>query len=278
MILRGRTPPTKRRGSTHGPLARSAIIHHTAALFVLPSSFSQAVRTLIGEPFIPVLTWQVDSLQATEITTRFPHQSNRGYDANWFRNALTGLRIFPVHLVKGWPQGPNSTRHGSIACATRSRPCSRASSIGTASKRSMTGDRASSSRHTPSPHSSFTGYKSGPWAGPDLKEQLGGLNRKSSRSLLSETRFLDRHREAPIGQTIECLVEERVIRRDLWVALRMPCHQGDHAFLIETDDDELRFSKKDGPVFINPYLGPAVTFIATASLSPVVGHTNRGRF
>lgn len=114
-------------------------------------------------------------------------------------------------------------------------------------------------------------------AGADLKEPLGGFNPDAFRSLLSETRFLDRHRKAPFGQTIERVLEERVIRRHLWVALRKLRHQGDYTFLIETDDGKLRLREKDGPVFTNPRLGPAITFLKDIGLLDSSGLTEAGR-
>ena len=113
--------------------------------------------------------------------------------------------------------------------------------------------------------------------GADLTEPLGGFNPDAFRSLLSETRFLDRHREAPFGQTIERVLEERVIRRHLWVALRKLRHQGDYPFLIESDDGKLRLREKDGPVFTNPRLGPAITFLKDIGLLGNTGLTEAGR-
>lgn len=113
--------------------------------------------------------------------------------------------------------------------------------------------------------------------GADLKEPLGGFNPDAFRSLLSETRFLDRHLDAPFRTTIERVLEERVIRRHLWVALRKLRHQGDYTFLIETDDGKLRLREKDGPVFTNPRLGPAITFLKDVGLLTVEGLTSKGQ-
>ena len=113
--------------------------------------------------------------------------------------------------------------------------------------------------------------------GADLKEPLGGFNPNAFRSLLSETRFLDRHLDAPFRTTIERVLEERVIRRHLWVALRKLRHQGDYTFLIETDDGKLRLREKDGPVFTNPRLGPAITFLKDVGLLSDKGLTSKGQ-
>ncbi|MBY4638352.1 hypothetical protein K5P26_14505 [Sphingopyxis sp. XHP0097] len=112
--------------------------------------------------------------------------------------------------------------------------------------------------------------------GADLHEPLGGLNPDAFRSLLSETRFLDRQKDEPFRQTIERIFEERVIRRHLWIALRKLRHQGDYTFLIETDDGKLRLREKDGPVFTNPRLGPAITFLKDVGLLGDSGLTMQG--
>lgn len=113
--------------------------------------------------------------------------------------------------------------------------------------------------------------------GADINEPLGGFNPDAFRSLLSETRFLDRHRDEPFRQVLERILEERVIRRHLWVALRKLRHQGDYTFLIETDEGKLRLREKDGPVFTNPRLGPAISFLKDIALLGEDGLTDLGR-
>lgn len=113
--------------------------------------------------------------------------------------------------------------------------------------------------------------------GTDINEPLGSFNPDAFRSLLSETRFLDRHREEPIRRILERILEERVIMRHLWVALRKLRHQGDYTFLIETDDGKLRLREKDGPVFTNPRLGPAISFLKDIALLSENGLTDLGR-
>ena len=97
-----------------------------------------------------------------------------------------------------------------------------------------------------------------------------------SLSALSETRFLDRQSDEDFRSTLGALLEERVIRRHLWVALRKLRHQGDYTFLIETDDGRLRLREKDGPVFTNPRLGPAITFLRDIYLLDESGLTDHG--
>ena len=56
------------------------------------------------------------------------------------------------------------------------------------------------------------------------------------------------------------LLEKRVTQRHLWVAMHK-LRAGDYTFLIERDEGKLRLREKDGPVFTNPRLGPAITFL-----------------
>ncbi len=113
--------------------------------------------------------------------------------------------------------------------------------------------------------------------GADLNESFGGFNPDAFRSLLSEKRFLDRYRDEDFQQIVERLFEERIVRRHLWVALRKLRHQGDYTFLIENDDGKLRLREKDGPVFTNPRLGPAITFLKDIGLLGENGLTAKGR-
>lgn len=113
--------------------------------------------------------------------------------------------------------------------------------------------------------------------GANLNEPLGGFNPDAFRSLLSETDFLSRHQDEPLRRTIEKILEERVIRRHLTVALRKLRHQGDYTFLIEADDGRLRLREKDGPVFTNPRLGPAITFLKDTGLLESEGLTAIGQ-
>ena len=96
------------------------------------------------------------------------------------------------------------------------------------------------------------------------------------RSLLTETRFLERHLNDDFRDTLGRIIEERVVRRHLWVALRKFRHQGDYTFLIEMDEGRLRLREKDGPVYTNPRLGPAITFLKDIHLIGDNGLTKRG--
>ena len=111
----------------------------------------------------------------------------------------------------------------------------------------------------------------------DMTEPLGVFDPDAFRSLLSETRFLEHHSDENFRATLEKLLEERIIRRHLWVALRKLRHQGDYTFLIETDEGRLRLREKDGPVYTNPRLGPAISFLQDINLLDENGLTDLGK-
>jgi hypothetical protein len=67
-----------------------------------------------------------------------------------------------------------------------------------------------------------------------------------------------------------------VIRRHFWVGLRKFRGQGDYTFLIETDEGRVRRRAVDGPVFTNPRLAPALTFLRDIHLVDDKGLTARG--
>ena len=109
-----------------------------------------------------------------------------------------------------------------------------------------------------------------------IAQELKDFDPEFFHSLLTECRFLDRHGEAPFAETLTGLIEERVIRRHLWIALRKFRYQGDYTFLFETDDGLIRLRQKDGPVFTNPRLSPAVRFLSDIHLIDENGLTSRG--
>jgi hypothetical protein len=110
----------------------------------------------------------------------------------------------------------------------------------------------------------------------DIKEELGAYDPSAFRSLLTELSFLDNHMQAEFAKTVAGLIEERVIRRHLWIALRKLRYQGDYTFLIETDDGRVRLREKDGPVFTNPRLAPTITFLKDIHLLGENGLTALG--
>jgi hypothetical protein len=109
-----------------------------------------------------------------------------------------------------------------------------------------------------------------------VAKELKGFDPEFFRSLLTECRFLDRHGDAPFAETLARIIEERVIRRHLWIALRKFRYQGDYTFLIESDDGRVRLRDKDGPVLTNPRLTPAVNFLSDIHLIDENGLTPRG--
>jgi hypothetical protein len=113
-------------------------------------------------------------------------------------------------------------------------------------------------------------------AGENVKKELGHLD-PNVRSLLTEVRFLDAHRHEKFPILIGRLIEERVIRRHLWVALRKFQYQGDYTFLVESDDGRFRLRVKDGPVFTTPRLAPAITFLKDIHLLDGMGITDLGQ-
>jgi hypothetical protein len=109
-----------------------------------------------------------------------------------------------------------------------------------------------------------------------IAQDLKGFDPEFFHSLLTECRFLECHGEAPFAETLTRLIDERVVRRHLWIALRKLRYQGDYTFLIETDDGLIRLRQKYGPVFTNPRLSPAVRFLSDIHLIDDNGLTPRG--
>ena len=113
-------------------------------------------------------------------------------------------------------------------------------------------------------------------SGRNVADVLGVFDPELFRSLHSETLFLQRHGQEPFADLLSRLLEERVIRRHLWVALRKFRYQKDYTFLIESDEGRLRCKDKDGPVFTNPRLGPTITFLKDLHIIGGLGVTDYG--
>ncbi|WP_439361599.1 hypothetical protein [Bradyrhizobium sp. DASA03007] len=109
-----------------------------------------------------------------------------------------------------------------------------------------------------------------------VTEELKTLDLTAFHSLLTEGRYLDQFGDTPFSDAVARIIEERVIRRHLWVALRKFQRQGDYTFLIEADDGLIWLREKDGPVFTNPRLGPAIRFLRDIHLIDDNGLTRRG--
>lgn len=108
------------------------------------------------------------------------------------------------------------------------------------------------------------------------EKTFGHLDLELFRWIWSETQFLDRKADQDLRKTLTDLIEQRVIRRHLWVALRKFRYQKDYTFLIETDDGKLRCRDKDGPVYTNPRLGPTITFLKDLHIIGGQGLTDYG--
>lgn len=109
-----------------------------------------------------------------------------------------------------------------------------------------------------------------------IKENFAWFDTAVFRSILTETRFLDELLTTPLDQTLACLLEERVIRRHLWIALRKLRYQGDYTFLLEVDSGRVRLRDMDGPVYTNPRLGPSLSFLRDIGLLGADGLTPAG--
>lgn len=110
----------------------------------------------------------------------------------------------------------------------------------------------------------------------DLHAALGGLPDPMFRSLLTEHRFLDQRSDADLRATLFALLEERVLARHLWVAMRKLRYQNDYTFLVEMDDGLVRLRALDGPVYTTPRIGSALTFLRDCHLVGANGLTQQG--
>lgn len=112
---------------------------------------------------------------------------------------------------------------------------------------------------------------------PGIEAAFSPMDRDAFRSTLTELRFLQTLSDKSFKEVVGCLIEERVIRRHMWVALRKLRYQGDYTFLFDSDNGKLRLRQKDGPVFTNPRLGPAIRFLQDIHLLNQNGLTEYGR-
>ena len=109
-----------------------------------------------------------------------------------------------------------------------------------------------------------------------LEAELGPLTNDVFHSLLSERAYLNRHEDDSFWEFVARLVEERVIRRHLGVAMRKLRQQRDYTFLIESQNGRLRRRRQDGPVYTNPRLQPAITFLKDIHVLGGQGLTSYG--
>jgi hypothetical protein len=109
-----------------------------------------------------------------------------------------------------------------------------------------------------------------------LEAELGPFTNDAFHSLLSERAFLQQYESRDFWELIARLVEERVIRRHLSVAMRKLRQQKDYTFLIESQNGRLRRREQDGPVYTNPRLQPAITFLKDIHILGGLGLTSHG--
>jgi hypothetical protein len=110
-----------------------------------------------------------------------------------------------------------------------------------------------------------------------IKAELGGLDREGFHSLVTEGAFLASLEDMSFSEALSRLIEQRVIKRHLWVAHRKFRHQGDYTFLVEADDGLVRLRATSGPVFTNPRMGSALGFLSDLHLIDDKGLTALGR-
>ncbi|RQS64272.1 hypothetical protein DID96_28515 [Burkholderia sp. Bp8963] len=110
-----------------------------------------------------------------------------------------------------------------------------------------------------------------------VTRRFGELNPKISRTLLSEVAFLEASADDPLCDTLSELLTERVLRRHLWIAVQKLRYQNAYTFLLDVDNGRLQLRKKDGPVFTNPRVSPAITFLRDIHLLSEQGITPHGR-
>jgi hypothetical protein len=109
-----------------------------------------------------------------------------------------------------------------------------------------------------------------------IKEEMGGLDPQGFRSLVTEAQFFSEVQGKTFTQLVAQLLEDRIVKRHLWVAQRKFRYQGDYTFLIESDDGLVRLRSTSGPVFTNPRLGPAIRFLEDLHLVDGGGLTAAG--
>ena len=110
-----------------------------------------------------------------------------------------------------------------------------------------------------------------------INQELGLLDPHFFRSLVTETSYLSTLKNQDFAGSVGKIIERRVVNRHLWVAHRKFRYQGDYTFLIEADDGRVRLRDTSGPVFTNPRLGPALSFLQDIHLIDEQGLTELGR-
>lgn len=109
-----------------------------------------------------------------------------------------------------------------------------------------------------------------------IEEEFKTVSTDLSHSLVTELNFLSTLTEKSFATAIVDILQKRVVNRHLWVAHRK-FRQGDYTFLIEADDGRVRLRSRSGPVFTNPRLSSALTFLRDIQLVDDAGLTALGR-
>lgn len=109
-----------------------------------------------------------------------------------------------------------------------------------------------------------------------IEVELGTLSKELSHSLVTELNFLSTLTDKSFAEAFVDILQKRVVNRHLWVAHRK-FRQGDYTFLIEADDGRIRLRSPSGPVFTNPRLSSALTFLRDIHLIDDEGLTAIGR-
>jgi hypothetical protein len=110
-----------------------------------------------------------------------------------------------------------------------------------------------------------------------IDRELGTLDRDFFHSLVTEMTFLASLKTIDLSSAVAKVIEGRIVNRHLWVAHRKFRYQGDYTFLIEADEGRVRLRETSGPVFTNPRLGPALTFLRDIHLIGDKGVTALGK-
>lgn len=109
-----------------------------------------------------------------------------------------------------------------------------------------------------------------------IANEYGELEQNAFRSVYSEINFFEQHMNNQFRTFLSNVIEQRIIRRHMWVALRKLRYQKDYTFLIEMDDGKIRVRSKDVPTMTNPRLGPAIEFLSDIYFINEQGLTSLG--
>lgn len=98
-----------------------------------------------------------------------------------------------------------------------------------------------------------------------------------ARSIVTELRWFEHHRNVPVARLIGEYVVQRVVLRHSWVAMQKLRRQKDYTFLFEARDGRLVCLSGYQPVATTPRLAPAIQFLEDVHLVAPDGLTARGR-